>query len=147
VPRLTHTLVVERPAADVFDALTAFERIPEWIPSIDRAYLDSPGPASAGTVFVEELRFLGRPARFVGTLTDYEPARRLRYVYETGPILGAWTYDLAAEGGTTRLAFELDVPSGRFFSTGNPLVFPFVRREVRKNLASFKAWVEGPRAA
>jgi uncharacterized protein YndB with AHSA1/START domain len=142
MPTMQHTLTIDRGAQDVLAALTAFDRIPEWIPSIERAYQQSPGPAHPGSTFVEEFRMLGRPRQIVGTVTALEPHRMLSYEYATGPIPGRWEYRISTDADQSRLDFKLEMPSRGFFSTSNPLLFPLIKREIRKNLASFKSWVE-----
>jgi uncharacterized protein YndB with AHSA1/START domain len=142
MPTMQHTLILERAPQAVFAALTAFDRIPEWIPGIDRAYQLTAGAAAPGSTFVEEFRMLGRHMRIIGTVTALEPQRTLSYRYDAGPIPGHWEYRISREADHTRLEFKLEMPSGGFFSTSNPLLFPLIEREIRKNLGSFKSWVE-----
>ena len=142
MPNFQHTILIDCPPEGVFAALTAFDRIPEWIPSIGRAYQESPRAVQVGTTFIEEFRLLTRPVRIVGTVTRLEPERSLTYEYRTGPVPGLWSYRLSPHGEGTQLHFQLDMPARGFFSTGNPIAFPLLKREIRKNLASLKAWVE-----
>jgi uncharacterized protein YndB with AHSA1/START domain len=142
MPTMQHTLTINRAPQEVLAGLTAFDRIPEWIPSIERAYQQSPGPTRPGSTFVEEFRMLGQPRQIIGTVTALEPQRALSYEYATGPIPGLWEYRISADAEQSRLEFKLEMPSRGFFSTSNPLLFNLIKREIRKNLSSFKSWVE-----
>jgi quercetin dioxygenase-like cupin family protein/uncharacterized protein YndB with AHSA1/START domain len=136
-PWLHHALTVAAPPEDVFAALTAFERIPEWIPGITRAHPATDEPVGEGTAFVEELRIAGRATSVTGTVTEHDPGRVLAYVYDSGPIPGRWRYALTPEGDGTRLDFTLAARRGL------PLVSRLVARAVRRNLAAFAAWAPG----
>jgi uncharacterized protein YndB with AHSA1/START domain len=142
MPIIQNVLVIERPVDDVFAAITAFDRIPEWIPSIERAYVSSSGPTGVGTTFMEEANLLGRPLRIVGTITEYEPDHKLTYVYADGPVPGAWHYTFSPVPSGTQLDFRLEIPPGSFFSFQNPFLFLIFRRLILKNLESLKAWIE-----
>lgn len=143
MPTIQQRLLIQRPVAEIFTAITAFDRIPEWIPSITRAYVTSSSPTGTGTTFVEEARLLGQSMRIVGTVTAYEPDHKLVYVYEDGPLPGAWQYTLTPEGAGTRLDFQLEIARQKgIFSARNPLVLALFRRMIAQNLNSFKTWVE-----
>jgi uncharacterized protein YndB with AHSA1/START domain len=139
---IQRTLEIARPVDHVFAWITAFDRIPEWIASIERAYVSSSGPIGVGTTFVEEARVLGWPLRIVGTITEYEPAHKLTYIYADGPIPGVWHYTFSPVPSGTQLDFRLEIPPGRFFSFQNPFLFLIFRRLILKNLESLKAWIE-----
>jgi quercetin dioxygenase-like cupin family protein/uncharacterized protein YndB with AHSA1/START domain len=140
-PWVRHSVAVAAPPEDVFAALTAFERIPEWIPGITRAYRTTDGPVGEGTELVEELRLAGRAMSITGTVTEHDAGRALAYVYESGPIPGSWRYALTPEGDGTRVDFTLAARRGL------PVVSGLVARAIRRNLASFAAWAPGAYAA
>jgi uncharacterized protein YndB with AHSA1/START domain len=139
---MRETFTIDRSPEKVFAAITAFDRIPEWIPSIKDAYQVSPGAPAVGTTFAEEFRFLGFQGKIIGTITALEPRRALVYEYAAGPIPGSWSYRLSGDSNVTRVDFMLETPSRGLFSTSNPAVFALVKREIRKNLASLKSWIE-----
>lgn len=143
MPTIQHVLMINRPIADVFAGIAAFDRIPEWIPSVRRAYVSSPGSTGVGTTFVEETSMFGRPIQIIGTVTAYEPDHKLVYVYNDKPLPGIWQYRLTPDGNGTRLDFHLEITHQKgILSARNPLILALFRRMIVANLASFKTWVE-----
>jgi uncharacterized protein YndB with AHSA1/START domain len=141
MPTMQHTLTIDRAPQDVLAALTAFDRIPEWIPAIERADEQSPGPTSPGSTFVE-VRMLGQPRQIIGTVSALEPHRALSYEYATGPIPGLWEYRISADAEQSRLEFKTRDALARVLQHQQPAaVQPHQTRDPQKPLL-FQSWVE-----
>jgi carbon monoxide dehydrogenase subunit G len=101
-------IVVERPPAAVFAFLADAENDPRWRPGvldIERVSGDGPG---AGARYRQGVRGPGgrRIDADVET-TAYEPERVIGFRATAGPVRPEGRYELAPEGGGTRVRFAL----------------------------------------
>ena len=122
------------PAA-IFDAIAAIEAIPEWIPAIRSAEVQTPGPLRPGSRFVQQARVLGVSFPIEGRLTNYQPGREIAYRYARGIVAGDWRYRISAAPAGCRVEICI------YFS-GTALLRPLVHWIVGRNIARFARWVK-----
>jgi len=135
------TAIVTASAQACFDALTGFERLPEWQGAVRQA------------------RVLERDAEGRGTVVEYEvDARfktvryRLRHIYDEPCRLaseylggdfrefcGEWRFELAADG-RTRVELDLHIDPGRFVPS--LLRSAIADAVMRRALRDLKTYVE-----
>jgi uncharacterized protein YndB with AHSA1/START domain len=137
------SMVIERPAEEVFAALSDARSQPGWDPGLVEARHDPEGPAQLGTNITEVRRFLGRRIVTESKLVESEPNKRL--VREGGdPMLGRVTGVLTFEDtiAGTRVAWgwHLDMPGLK--SLLEPIMAPIMRRQAQGSLANLKELLE-----
>ena len=83
VVRIEHSVVVERPPADVFVYLTEPANLPEWQASVLEARSD--GQVQSGAMLTELRKFLGIRIETTLEVTEYEPNERFELRVVSGP--------------------------------------------------------------
>jgi hypothetical protein len=135
---------VNTPSQALFAGITALERIPEWIPDIERAYLTSSPPVQVGTTFVQDTVFLGWSFPIAGKVVKYRPVAEFGYVYSEGIVAGVWNYEISPLGqDAAMLLVTIEfIESPGFMGLLRRLLRPLVRVIISRNLDSLRHWVE-----
>jgi carbon monoxide dehydrogenase subunit G len=142
VARVEQSVVVERPAEEVFAYLTDPARIGEWQSSVVSARLDGEGPMRVGARVIETRRLLGKRIDARMEVVEHDPPRRFTIEAVSGPVPFRVRSVLAEVDGGTRLEAVVEGEPGTFFRLAEPLVVRAVERELRGNLQMFKDRLE-----
>jgi uncharacterized membrane protein len=143
VARAEHTVVIGRPADEVFEFLTDFSNVPSWQSgSIDVREPD--GPLGVGTTYVQVLRFLGKRIETTLEVTEFEPGRRFALKALSGPVPFEVRHTLEPADGqeATRLRVELEGEPGGFFKLADALVERNAQRQIERDFSTLKGLVE-----
>lgn len=144
--RSMHSVVVARPAAEVWTWITEPERVKQWVSWLVEIRTTETGPPRAGMteVWVMDDPNMKQRIEIDGTITEVVPEQRLGVsISLPGQFEGTTTYTLTEVEGGTRL--ETD---GRFKYTNavvallEPLVTPEADKKMRADLARLKALAE-----
>ena len=138
-----NTVMIERPAEDVFAFLADFENVPTWNYAIEKTVKTSPGPVGVGTTY--------RQTRSIPTRRDerfeviaFQPMSRLAIQGQIGPFRTRASYELTPMAGGTRLTNEASLePTSGVLRLVAPLAVPRVKAAVAQNLAKLKQVLEG----
>ena len=141
---LTLRQVIDRPVADVFEAIVDVESFPRWNPTTKSARKLSAGQAGEGTTFELAIRGFGRTKQ---ELRGFERDRRVTLVPHIRALSGGHTFILASEDdGRTRVDYELEMsPRGAWRAFG-PIVALVGRRNLVKTASALKDLLEHPRS-
>jgi uncharacterized protein YndB with AHSA1/START domain len=137
--RAAATTRIDAPPERVFDAMADARNETQWNSRVSRAELQSAEPIGPGSTFA----IVNSGTQYDTTITTYERPTRLVFDATGNPnVTIAYTFTPSGDG--TELASEFD-----FRPTGAArLLFavlaPVIRRDVRKQFASFKALCEHP---
>lgn len=122
---------IDAPTADVWRVVADYGRDPQWRTGVLSMVPSPPGPVTAGTTTVEELRLGGRLWRNEGEVTAVEPGRRFEWRTTSGAVARGSRSVEALGAGRSRLRLELHVtPTGT-----SRLMIPVLGRMLRRNLA------------
>ncbi len=108
---LSEAITVDRPPADVWEVLAAFERIVEWAPNVQHSSLTTDRADGVGAVRRVQV---GRNA-LLEEVTEWEPGERLSYAINGLPpvVLSAVnTWRLAPSGNGTDVSLTSTVDAG-----------------------------------
>ena len=138
--RAEHTLVIGRPADEVFEFLTDFSNVPSGSIEVQRPE----GSLGVGTTYVQVLRFLGKRIETTLEVTEFDPGRRFTLKTLSGPVPFEvrHTLDPADGQGATRLRVELEGEPGGFFKLADALVERNAQRQIERDFATLKELVE-----
>lgn len=139
VPTVRQSQRIARPPEEVFAVIVRLDEYPTWNPTVKRAARISKGPIGEGSEFDFWIQGFGRTRQ---TLREFEPGRRLRLVPSSRMYVGGHRFELAPQGGGTRIDHTLDLePRGLM-----RLMTPMLRKIMTKNLAdtaaALQAYVE-----
>ena len=129
---------IDRPAGEVWEALTDWSNAHRWMAGVDR--LEAQGETAAGT----ELRFHARNAERTSVIARCDTGRSIVLRSVQGGVTADYTYELHPAGdGATRVTL---VAECRFRGLLYLLMSPLIRRAIRsadsKQLEQLKRVVE-----
>ena len=128
---IKHSIVIDRPAGEVFAYLDQLDRHGEWQDSLLSAKVETEGPTRVGTRVVERRKVPGGARDIPYEITVHEPPRKASFRGTAGPVrpVGTVTVDPVGES-RSRMALELDLEGhgiGKLFA-------PLARRQAAKEV-------------
>ena len=124
---------IDRPAEQVFAFVSDVRNDPQWHTDVLEAEYDGPGPLATGTAFRTRFKpFMGL-SEGRGTVTAYEPPRRVVFTAQMGTLEPVLTLTVEPDGGGSRITRHLDMePHGML-----KIMAPFTGGMMRKRNAGF----------
>ena len=115
---------IDRPAAEVWEALTDWSNAHRWMPGVDR--MEAQGETAEGT----EIRFQARNAERASVIARCETGRSIVLRSVQGGVTADYTYELHPAGdGATRVTL---VAECRFRGLLLLLMSPLIRHAIRR---------------
>ncbi|MDH3540488.1 MAG: SRPBCC family protein [Acidimicrobiia bacterium] len=108
MPRISKTVTIDRPPAEVFEYLANFETTAEWDPGITTATKTSRGPIGVGSTFDLIATFRGRTIPVTYEITEYDPPSRFVIVGRNKQFVGTDDIRVSADGPGTRVDYTAD---------------------------------------
>ena len=139
--RIELEVSIDRPPAEVFDALVDVERLPDWQGSAVEVRADA--PLAEGVRVFERRRVLGREIENELEVTACEAPRRLTLKALKGPVRFTVDHELAEAGGGTLLQVVAEGKAGGFMRLGEPMLARSAEAELRKDFERLKELLEG----
>jgi uncharacterized protein YndB with AHSA1/START domain len=140
VVRIDFTIVVGRPAEEIFEHLTDLDRLPEWQASAVSSRSDE--PLAEGVRIFECRRVMGKEIHNELEVTEFDRPRRLTLKALNGPVRFTVDHRLAGVGGSTRLQVVAEGKAGRFMKLGEPLLARRAEHELRGDFTRLKELLE-----
>lgn len=135
--------VIEKPAEEVFAALTDLAKIPVWTPGLTQARTADASPVTIGSTIIFTGSFLGRGYESVVECIAFEPGRRFASKTTSAPFHLDVDQRLEPTDGGTRLTSHYVGESRGFFKLAEPVVIRLTRRLFENAHENLKALVEG----
>ena len=149
MPVIDETVVIARPAEEVFDFLALAEYLPRWDSSILECVQVSSGAVTAGTRYRGASRIVGRRIEWTTEVTEFVPGVRMTSRSVEGPLTFTVSYEVSSCPAGTTLRYRLAAESGLGGAFGRALE-PIVERAqtkvVRTNLDKLASLLEQPAA-
>jgi uncharacterized membrane protein len=145
MPVIDETIVIARPAAEVFDFLMTAENLPRWDSSMLECAQVGSGAVTVGTRVRGASKILGRRIEWATEVIEF--VRGVRAVSRSveGPLTFTVSYELSASPGGTTLRYRLAAESGlggAFGRAMEPIVQRAQTKVVRANLAKLAGLLE-----
>jgi uncharacterized protein YndB with AHSA1/START domain len=141
--RLEATILINRPAEDIFAFLNIPENHPKFVPGMLEFRKTSPGPLGRVGATVRGVRqFLGRRMELPYEITEYEPGNRLGMKGALGPVTFKDGYVLDAMGNSTRVRFWLELTLTGLMKIAKPFVVWQGKIHADETLANLKSTLE-----
>ena len=141
--RTTASIEISRPAADVFDFISDFERNPDWQGGMRECTWTSEKPLAIGSTYDQLASFMGRSIESSFVVTDLAPGSSITIetTKSTFPIKVTRTVEHLADERCRAVAVVEGGPGGimRLFS---PLTRLMVQRSVRGDYRRLKQLLE-----
>ncbi len=137
MPRVEESVVLERPADEVFAFVTTPENDHLWSSTAVERSRESDEPIRVGSRIRAVDKFLGRRIQSTFEVTEHEPPRRSS-IRIHGPLGASGSYVLDPEDGRTRFRWILDAEAGLgglyLGRLTDPVVVMIFRRRLRRDL-------------
>jgi uncharacterized membrane protein len=144
--KVEHSVVIERPAEQVWEYVHDPSNDTAWQSSLVESKELTAAPMRVGTRIAETRRFLGKRFEMSYEVTEYEPHRRSAIRTIGGPIPTSGVYALEPVNGGTRFTAELETDAHGFFKLAEPVFARMARREMEANLGLLKDILEAGEA-
>jgi carbon monoxide dehydrogenase subunit G len=135
-----HTIVVQRPSAEVFDYLSDFSKNPEWQGGMVSCTWTSDPIREVGSTYAQQAQFMGKKIETHFKVVAYEPGKSISIesTKSTFPIQVTRSVRELGGGGTEVTAHIRGQPTGLL-----KLFSGMVRKSVKKDYARLKNVLEG----
>jgi hypothetical protein len=130
------------PAEGAFDAMADARNEPRWNGQVSSSELVSDEPVREGSVF----KTINRGQEYTATITAYDRPSHVAFDV-TGKMMDiAVTFDFHGHGDHTHAAGSFDMNPKGFAKVLFPLLSMLIRRDLPKQMDSFRSMCEGDRA-
>ena len=139
--KFTNTVTIDRPPAEVFAFLAAFENLSRWNYAISQTRNITSGPVRVGSQY-RQTRTVPRRSEETFEVTDFEPDRRIAIRGVLGPFAAELTYLLDRTGDATTLTNAVHLQPPGVLSVIAPLATARIKSAVAANLDRLKQILE-----
>ena len=149
MPVIDETVVIARPAEEVFDFLALAEYLPRWDSSVLECVQVGSGPVTVGTRYRGASRIVGRRIEWTTEVTEFVPGVRVTSRSVEGPLTFTVSYEVSSCPAGTTLRYRLAAESGLGGAFGRalePIVDRAQTKVVRTNLDKLASLLEQPAA-
>jgi carbon monoxide dehydrogenase subunit G len=145
--RLEATILINKPAEDIFTFLHNPDNHPKFVPGMLEFKKSSPGPIEqVGTSVRGVRRFLGRRMELPYEITEYQRGARLGMKGALGPITFMDGYVLEALGPTTRVKFWLELTLTGVMKLARPFIAFVGKTHAQETLENLKKALDGSKS-
>jgi uncharacterized protein YndB with AHSA1/START domain len=128
---------IAKPPDEVFPYLFEEDKVPQWTTGLDGYERVDSGTLGQGSKFREKLEVSGQKIDAVLEVTRYDPPHRAAVRTEIRGVDVAFTYDLAPNGGGTRLTQSVEASGGGLKGRVLiPMIQPYLERKIEADLAA-----------
>lgn len=141
---ISHSIVINRPIAEVFDVATCQRRCVVWQSGMVTAQKLTDGPVGVGTEYEQTSQMLGFQAINRPVITVWEPSQRFAYHSEGNRSTIDVEMNFAEVDGGTQMTVTTTMPEARDMMTRftEPLVRQAMKRMMRTDLENLKELLE-----
>ncbi len=142
--RVAESVVVARPAAEVFAVLADPEAAALWQHGVNGVRAVTDGPPGLGSRLSGTRAYAGLRVAYTTEITVWDPPRRLAFRAMGAPVRVSGELALEGAEGGTRVTATLDLRVGGLSLLGlTDRVADRVAAELRRGLAALKVLLEG----
>jgi uncharacterized membrane protein len=139
MPVVEESVVINRPAQEVFDFVIRPENQPKWDSSIIECELVDDAPVAVGSKYRGATKVMGRRFDWTTEVIEFDPGVRTASRAIEGALKFVVSTTLSPADGGTKLTYRIEAESGLGGSFGKvmePIVQKAQAKVVRTNLAS-----------
>jgi len=145
MPVIDETVVIARPAGEVFDFLMLAENLPRWDSSMLECVQVGGGAVTVGTRYRGASKVLGRRIEWTTEVTQFVPGVRAASQSVEGPLTFTVSYEVSPTPAGTTLRYRLAAESGldgAFGRAMEPIVQRAQTKVVQANLGTLASLLE-----
>jgi uncharacterized membrane protein len=145
MPVIDQSVLIARPAADVFDFLVHAENLPRWDSSTLECVQVGPDPVTVGTRYRGASKILGRRIEWTTEIIDFVPGVRSASKAIEGTLKFTVSYEVSETPEGTNLRYRIVADSGLGGAFGRalePIVEKAQTKVVKANLDTLVGLLE-----
>lgn len=138
---IANSIEIARPVARVFEFVADARNNPQWMP-VQKVYNVSEGIIGVGTTFKQEFVLMGTSYELDGTITEFEPAKKIAFVYKAQVFTWQGHYLLESVTDDTRLSARGNINLSGALKMMEPMLAPKIRKLVNDTAPNLKKILE-----
>ena len=115
----THSVEIDRPAADVFAYVSDQRNEPKW--HLDVLDVEPKTPIELGSMVSWKVKFMGE-SQYVSEVTEFDAPNLIRIEAREGPIKPTLTHRFQQDNGSTRYTRTVSIPEEGLFRVVGPIM-------------------------
>jgi uncharacterized protein YndB with AHSA1/START domain len=135
-------VTINRPAADVFKALTDFASYKKWQTGVIESAILTAGVMGVGSKYRFASEFMGQKIESEGEITAYEAPNKYAWKSLKGPFHMQELTTLESAGGTTTVHTTVTAELGGFFKLAEGMVVSQAKKQFTADYEKLKAMME-----
>lgn len=140
--QIENSIYIERPAEEIFDAITNPDKQHLWQNLTESAEWTSNGAPGVGSTMTVVAKFLGRRMEVGIEVTAWDPPYRLDWKSVNGPYPSEVTNRIQPQNGGAVLTSSSQAEFGGFFKLAEGLVARQLKKQLDTNYESLKLLLE-----
>jgi uncharacterized membrane protein len=136
------SVAINRPAADVFKALTDFDSYKKWMSGVIESKILSASPMGVGSQYRFVSEFMGQKVESEGEVTEFNPPTRYAWKSIKGPFPMEETTTLESAGGSTTVKIATKAELGGFFKLAEGMVIGQAKKQFEADYQKLKEMLE-----
>lgn len=142
--RVTESVDIEHPIAEVFAFVSDLTRDPQWFRGVREVHVVSDVDIGAGAEYEQVTRLFGWAFTARVRMIEYDPPHHamLVSVRSPTPFRAVYRLEPLRDGTATRYTLDATVTGSGFYRLFGPLFLPLLRRATRSRLGGLKRLLE-----
>ncbi len=139
---ISDSVVINRPAGEVFAYLSDVKNDSKWQKGLAEAKFTSEGPVAVGATGVHRAKVIGITVEVGWELTEYEESRRTGWRFISGPFTGNESYTLESMPAGTNFMHAAELQPRGLLGLLTPIAGGMFAKQSQKNLQNLKRILE-----
>lgn len=141
--KVEHSVVINRPLAEVFAYMCNPANEPKWQDGVVDAHISSGGALGVGTEISETRKFMGRDMVSKLTVTEYEENHKFAGKVTEGPVPFEVAQIFESADGGTEVSITITGEPGGFFKLAGGMVQKQLQSQIASDFERAKKILEG----
>ena len=139
---LISSILIERPARQVFDFVSTPENDFQWQYGILATARLPKGSGAMRTFFRSIGHLMGRRNLSTFEITEFEPNKKYGFKSLSGPVHSRTSYTLEKDNGRTRIHVSIQASAPNFFHITEKLLWKTMKKQLEEDVARLRAILE-----
>lgn len=136
------SITINRPAAEVFKALTDFNSYKKWQTGVIESTILTAGAMGVGSKYRFVSEFMGQKIDSEGEVTEFDPPNRYAWKSTKGPFPMQESTTLESSGTATVVKVSMVAELGGFFKLAEGMVVGQAKKQFETDYQKLKAMLE-----
>jgi uncharacterized membrane protein len=140
--KVEESVVIKRPAEQVYNFVTDLKNLPQWEPAITEVEQTSAGELGVGTTYRGVNKMMGMKMKWTSIVNKCEPNKKWSETIISGSSRIDEQLSFDATDGSTKFTLAYDMKAGGILKLLSPLIVSTTRKQLKENLNNLKIILE-----